>query len=267
MSTAAPAPDRGLNQFWYSPATLEAVVTHVVHVVTAATAATHAQQDDVVPHGTALDDGVSRTVSNRPIVALIGVPSVFYALPPAVAAHTVLLEFDRRFEVSAAARGHFVFFDYTQPLRLPVEMQGRCMLAVADPPFLSKDAMHAFCGAAAALLQPRGELVYATIPENETHLQSVVRLHGLGDMVRPLPFVPVQQGIDHRFRFFSTQCQADATSALECVNMIDAAAILAKEPESAAQYDDVDALFDMLKGAVISALVEDESEDDNEDKD
>jgi hypothetical protein len=178
-----------------------------------------------------------------------------------VAARAVLLEYDRRFEPSAAALGSFLFFDcFGPPLEAPGTLTQQCVWALCDPPFLSKEAMDGFCGAAAALLRPGGELLYASIPENLPSLCSISRRHRLGG-VTELPFHPLQVGIAHRFRFFTTSAE-DPGRALGRPNKQDAELLEAKEP--GAVLDDVDLLFDGLKCAVISALTtnDDDEEDD-----
>ena len=53
--------------------------------------------------------------------------------------HTVLLEYDRRFEIY---REKFIFYDYNDPLNLPEGLQeGSFDLVVVDPPFLSKECL------------------------------------------------------------------------------------------------------------------------------
>jgi len=48
------------------------------------------------------------------------------------------LEFDRRFSCFGDS---FVFYDYTEPLALPDELQLSFDIVVADPPFLSAECL------------------------------------------------------------------------------------------------------------------------------
>ena len=52
---------------------------------------------------------------------------------------TVLLEYDRRFEVYG---DEFVFYDYRKPLSLPEKLAKHSFdMVVADPPFLSEECL------------------------------------------------------------------------------------------------------------------------------
>lgn len=250
MAQLLDTPDRGLNQYWYSAATLAAVVQRVVQVVEGVERAEK-------PH---LQSTGQAARTPPPVVALIGAPSVFYALPAAVASRALLLEYDARFEASASAKGSFAFFDYRAPFVPAEHCRHSCALALCDPPFLSKDAIDGFCGAAAQLLCPDGEMLYASVPENLDAVTTIAARHGIvragGPTLRVLPFVPLQVGIAHRFRFFSTV--DGSTGPLEAVNKDDESAVASKEPEAVPAMDDIDLLFDGLKGAVISALTDDD---------
>ncbi|KAK7107848.1 EEF1A lysine methyltransferase 1-like isoform X1 [Littorina saxatilis] len=48
------------------------------------------------------------------------------------------LEYDERFKVFGE---HFVFYDYNEPLRLPVEFKNSFDLVLVDPPFLSEECL------------------------------------------------------------------------------------------------------------------------------
>lgn len=72
-------------------------------------------------------------------VAFVCSPTAFGALSASERASHALLEFDARFE--ALFPGHFVHFDYREPLGLPEELGGAFDVLLADPPFLSKECL------------------------------------------------------------------------------------------------------------------------------
>ncbi|KAG6003846.1 hypothetical protein E4U21_001645 [Claviceps maximensis] len=105
--------DWNKSQFWYSDETAELLADQLL-------------------------SGTSATSS----IGVISTPSVFVALknklrdvPLDERPKVVLLEHDDRFAVFP----EFVFYDYQQPLKLPVNMKGSLDSVICDPPFLNED--------------------------------------------------------------------------------------------------------------------------------
>lgn len=76
-------------------------------------------------------------------IAVISAPSVYIALRNILQEQDIivkpriwLLEYDKRFEVVG---GDFVPYDFHLPLRLPLDLKGKCDRIICDPPFLSDD--------------------------------------------------------------------------------------------------------------------------------
>lgn len=74
-------------------------------------------------------------------IACLSCPTLYSKLAQmqAPSHHTVLLEYDKRFQKYGE---HFIHYDYRQPLQLPGNLQeGSFDLVVADPPFLSEECL------------------------------------------------------------------------------------------------------------------------------
>jgi hypothetical protein len=213
----------------------------------------------------------------------------------------LLLEFDDRFQPDADMIGSFIHFDYREdapPAGCSApEHSHQYDLVVADPPFLSADCWYSFIATSVALLRrDGGDLILASIPENESMLRVALSRAGRGDLagrLKPAPFVPVQKGISHRFRFFTTFDTAAAARStsptmpiptttttttlaqrvvpppptippLGRLNVTDAEVIAAKEhaavsPKVGANEpggNKVAMLFDTILNAVVAALIE-----------
>ena len=96
---AATLENGDFNQYWYSAATVRAMVTEAESAV----AAGEAESSD--------SDGGS----NSALLAFVSTPSVFFSLSPEIRARSVLLEFDPQWQDDPG----FVFYDYRKPLDLP----------------------------------------------------------------------------------------------------------------------------------------------------
>ncbi|XP_023806889.1 EEF1A lysine methyltransferase 1-like [Oryzias latipes] len=77
-------------------------------------------------------------------IACVSAPSVYQKLKQGVVdgserVTAVVLEFDRRF---STYREDYVFYDYNQPLSLPVSVEPRSFdIVLADPPYLSEECL------------------------------------------------------------------------------------------------------------------------------
>jgi hypothetical protein len=91
--------DALLNQYWYSSRTVDAIVQGCV---------------------AACEDKPQHLLS----VACLSTPSIFFSLPPALRAHSRVMEYDQQW-----AGPNFVFYDFERPEDLPVHIHGafRCV--------------------------------------------------------------------------------------------------------------------------------------------
>ncbi|KIN00986.1 hypothetical protein OIDMADRAFT_28695 [Oidiodendron maius Zn] len=80
----------------------------------------------------------------KTVIAVISAPSVFVQIKNILTTQwqdkprpkVWLMEFDKRFEVF---KDDFVFYDFHNPLKLPLEMKATADRIICDPPFLSED--------------------------------------------------------------------------------------------------------------------------------
>ncbi|RNF26660.1 methyltransferase [Trypanosoma conorhini] len=154
-----------LNQYWYSPHTISAIVAEVRH------------------HATAC--------------AFLSTPSLYFALlrdpagedgtatAAALAADSRLFEFDRQWEADPG----FVRYDFHRPEQVPVQYLAAFDYVLADPPFITEDVWTAYVQTAKLLLRPGGRLLFTTVLENHTMLE------GLLDA--PLFIAPFRPAITH----------------------------------------------------------------------
>eukprot|EP00966_Prymnesium_polylepis_P005187 119563-Prymnesium_polylepis.2 len=95
------------NQYWYSAATIAALVDVVRENCLQAT------------HSCELD------------CAFVSTPSLFFALDPAERARSRVLDFD---ETLGVGEPGFVAYDFHRPTELPAELAGAFRCVVIDPP-------------------------------------------------------------------------------------------------------------------------------------
>eukprot|EP00041_Stephanoeca_diplocostata_P024169 m.605607 g.605607 ORF g.605607 m.605607 type:complete len:271 (-) comp22466_c0_seq1:2546-3358(-) len=233
------APNAKLNQYFYSDETLDALSTSV-----------------------ALRANFGQLKS----VAFVSAPSAFFKFVSAGLFRNVqllLLEYDDRFAAEASQKGEFLKYDYNENpmVSIPETYKGKFDLVICDPPYLSRECWTSFHRTAEVLKTPEtGCLLYCSIPDNEPLLRSLVdpdNSHSTTTRAfRTMNFVPVQLIVAHRFRFFTTlPLGTDIGCPLEISNAT-SDCVRVKEPGAADDVDDdVDALFEGLKDAVISSLV------------
>ncbi|KAI1399738.1 putative N6-adenine methyltransferase-domain-containing protein [Hypoxylon fuscum] len=101
------------------------------------------------------------------VVAVVSAPSVFVALknllnskdaPSPKPKKVYLLEHDQRFAVFP----EFVFYDFQQPLKLPVDLKGSVDRIICDPPFLSEDCQTKAALTVRWMSRPRSQLIVCT---------------------------------------------------------------------------------------------------------
>lgn len=135
-----------LNQYWYSPRTVEALALEVA---------------EQCPK-----DGVC---------AFLSTPSVYFAvkkLRTTTSLRCILLDFDRKFEKEES---NFVFFDFNEPTAIPPELHLTCDYVVVDPPFITEEVWRKYSISIQALLRPEsGKILLTTIRENEKLIQDIL---------------------------------------------------------------------------------------------
>ncbi|CCD12494.1 unnamed protein product [Trypanosoma congolense IL3000] len=161
-----------LNQYWYSPNTITALVNEVRH------------------HATAC--------------AFLSTPSLYFAMAAhdcssgdhngtadEVAAHPGLIESSRLFEYDRQWKDEagFVFYDFHRPEEIPVQYFGAFDYVIADPPFITEDVWVAYVKTSLLLLRDGGKLLFTTVMENHNMLEGL--LDG------PLFIAPFRPSIAH----------------------------------------------------------------------
>eukprot|EP01039_Chlorochromonas_danica_P009255 gene9257-10218_t len=134
------------NQYWYSTKTIEKIVEEVSNV------------------------------NGR--IAFLSTPSLYFSLPPSVREQSYLFEYDRQWESDP----HFVFFDFHETEKIPVNLKDTFDLLVIDPPFITEDVWRLYAASAHYLLKkgqdpvsglPLGKVILTTVIENEPLLEEL----------------------------------------------------------------------------------------------
>lgn len=148
---------RELNQYWYSPHTIDAFLGELRH------------------HATAC--------------AFLSTPSLYFALLSSdgkidcdyfdcrhgarsavgLSHNSRLFEYDRQWENCPG----FVHYDFHKPDQVPVQYFASFDYVVADPPFITKDVWTAYIETVKILLKPGGKVLFTTVMENHTMLESL----------------------------------------------------------------------------------------------
>lgn len=159
MSTAAAtfaaSEDAGLNQYWYSPHTIQTLVA------------------ELTMHATAC--------------AFLSTPSLYFSLPEGSALRRASknFEFDRRFAASDPDGG-FVFYDFNKPDAVPVQCWDAFDYVVVDPPFITREVWAQYARTVQLLLKKGGKVLFTSVVENHRMLEEVM---DAGENAFPL-FVP-----------------------------------------------------------------------------
>ncbi|CAE7837205.1 EEF1AKMT1 [Symbiodinium sp. KB8] len=106
-----------LNQYWYSAASIQAVVGAV------------AQLD-------------CRT-------AFLSTPSIYFCLPKELRAKCMVFDFDKQWKDDPG----FVFYDFNDPTEFPEELLHTFDAVVIDPPFITREVWEKYTATAKALLR------------------------------------------------------------------------------------------------------------------
>ncbi|KAL3137528.1 hypothetical protein ABBQ38_004813 [Trebouxia sp. C0009 RCD-2024] len=126
-----------LNQYWYSPATIDVLVEELL------------------------------TISKR--AAFLSTPSLYFSLPKAsdLRKRSALFDLDKQW----SREPNFVLYDFNNPEDIPVNIHNTFDCIVIDPPFITEEVWTLYAAAAKLLLAPGGRIVLSTIPENDSFLK------------------------------------------------------------------------------------------------
>lgn len=147
-----------LNQYWYSPATIGALVAE-------------------------LESG---RVGRR--VAFLSTPSLYFSLPAdsTTRKESVVFDLDEQW----AGGANFRRFDFNDG-SVGDDLAGTFDCAVVDPPFITREVWAKYAECIRSALRPGGALLCTTVGENEAALRSVLGAHGVG--LRKATFMPAMQ--------------------------------------------------------------------------
>lgn len=162
-----------MNQYWYSPTTIETIVDE-------------------------LEAAAAAQSGNSPLrVACLSTPSVFFSLAEdsAVRAGSIAFDYDRQWEGHANYR----FFDFDDPSgTIEPVLQHSFDFCVVDPPFITRDVWTKYAEAIRLCLKPAGvggtpgRVILTTVGENEAMLRTVLG-EELGRSLRKATFMPAMQ--------------------------------------------------------------------------
>ena len=162
-----------LNQYWYSPATIAALVAE-------------------------LESG---RVGRR--VAFLSTPSVYFSLPEASATRAASYVFDLD-DQWAATTPAFRKFDFNAG-RVDADLAGTFDVVVVDPPFITRDVWAKYAACVRSALRPGGRALLTTVGENEAMLRRALG-GDLGAALRKAPFMPAMQSgaLPYQYSLFLT---------------------------------------------------------------
>mmetsp|Transcript_5739 Transcript_5739/g.17081 ORF Transcript_5739/g.17081 Transcript_5739/m.17081 type:complete len:250 (-) Transcript_5739:349-1098(-) len=148
---AAHAEIADMNQYWYSPATISAIVRVL--------------RDQCL--GIAGDGELD--------CAFVSTPSLFYTLGPEERVNSRVLDCDKAL---GTATDGFVYYDFNHPDAIPADLLGKFRAVVIDPPFITQDVWEKYADAARRLLVPSGGLVIGTtVSENAPMMKDILGVH------------------------------------------------------------------------------------------
>mmetsp|Transcript_20915 Transcript_20915/g.37665 ORF Transcript_20915/g.37665 Transcript_20915/m.37665 type:complete len:251 (-) Transcript_20915:55-807(-) len=135
-------PEKGdINQYWYSPITIEKMVA------------------EVKEHG------------GEPLkVAFVSTPSLFFSLTTEQRRECAVLDYDRKWESDPG----FVFYDYNEPESVPEEIKGTFEMLVIDPPYITREVWAQYAITAKLLLAPNGRILLSTVAENAEMMKELL---------------------------------------------------------------------------------------------
>ncbi|GAX73222.1 hypothetical protein CEUSTIGMA_g675.t1 [Chlamydomonas eustigma] len=129
-----------LNQYWYSAATIEALVQEIL--------------------------------SSASRVAFLSTPSVYFSLPKdsEVKKSSWVFDFDEQWRTDP----HFCKYDFNKPEDLPGNLLNDFDMVVIDPPFITREVWEKYTKAAKLLLKNEGKVIASTVAENDGLLSELL---------------------------------------------------------------------------------------------
>jgi hypothetical protein len=167
--------DANHNQYWYSPATVTALVNSAL--------------------------ALSVMSGRRGRIAFVSTPSLYFALPSEMRAGHAVLDIDEQWQRDPG----FIRFDFNAgAAALPDAARGAFDVVVVDPPFITEPVWRAYADACRALLNASGAVLCTTVAENAPLLAS------LFPGARSVPFQP---SIPRLVYQYDTFCSAEELPA------------------------------------------------------
>lgn len=148
-----------LNQYWYSPRTIEALVGEIQDLY------------DATTH----DDDQQSDAAARNLAALVSCPSIYFALPLHLRKKCVVLDLDTQW--SSDPGFHCFDFNVAPHKQLPLHLRHSFKLVVVDPPFVTEKVWEQYADSS-KWLGTANECRYicTTIHENATMMQSLLNV-------------------------------------------------------------------------------------------
>jgi hypothetical protein len=145
-----------LNQYWYSPGTIETLVSEIQDLYDAET---HDQQSD----------------ATRNLAALVSCPSIYFALPVHLRKKCVVLDLDTQW--SSDPGYHCFDFNISPNEQLPLHLRHSFKLVVVDPPFVTREVWEQYADSS-IWLGSANECRYicTTIHENAAMMKSLLNV-------------------------------------------------------------------------------------------
>ena len=150
-----------LNQYWYSPATIEAIVGEIQDLQDAS------DEQDTTTIG---------TTSTRCLAVLVSCPSIYFALPKHLQALCVVLDIDTQWNNDPGF--HQFDFELDPKEQLPGTFLNNFKMVIIDPPFITEEVWIKYANTAQWLSNgPDCRIICTTIHENATMMQRLLHLH------------------------------------------------------------------------------------------
>lgn len=128
-----------LNQYWYSPKTIDALVSEIQHNATRA--------------------------------AFLSTPSLYFALTDeTLRKNSKVFEYDRQWENDEG----FVFYDFNRPTEISVALIDAFDYVVVDPPFITREVWEKYMETVRMILKKDGKVLFTSVLENHGMLEQMM---------------------------------------------------------------------------------------------
>lgn len=126
-----------LNQYWYSDATIETLVSEIKMCARNA--------------------------------AFLSTPSLYFALPDDLRSRCKVFEYDRQWSSDPG----FVFFDFNKPEEIPVNLWEAFDYVVVDPPFITREVWSKYGETVRLIAKKDARFLFTSVLENHQMLEEV----------------------------------------------------------------------------------------------